>query len=151
MSQRVQNKRGLKTNLPNSGMLAGELHLTTDRHTGHFALDADTNVPLVPAIDDLVNMGAVDSAADLLIVHDADATGVREKRISITALRAALNIPAGSTDELVAVVNGGTSGYLYGTDGTDGVVRLSNSLSWALDPGNGFVTLDVDVIDCGTF
>lgn len=62
-----------------------------------------------------------------------------------------MNIPTGSTDELVAVVSGGTSGYIYGTDGTDGVIRLNSSLSWTLDGGNGFVTLAVNDVDLGTF
>lgn len=73
---RVQNKRGLKTNLPATGMLAGELFLTTDRQTAHFATDATTNVPIVPAIDDLTAMGAVDGAADLIMIHDSSQTGV---------------------------------------------------------------------------
>lgn len=148
---RVQNKRGLHSALPSSGMLAGELHLTTDRNTAHFATDATTNVPIVPAIDDLASMGAVNGAADLLIVHDDSATGVKEKKITFDAFKTALNIPTASGDELVAVVSGGTAGYIWGTDGTDGVLRMNTSMTWTKDAGNGFVTLAVDVVDCGTF
>jgi ribosome biogenesis protein Nip4 len=65
--------------------------------------------------------------------------------------KSALNIPAGDTDEKVAVVSGGTAGYLYGTDGSDGVIRMGSSMSWTKDAGNGFVTIDANVIDGGTF
>lgn len=149
---RVQIKRGLKANLPTSGMLAGEQHFTTDRGTLHVATDATTTAPVVPPIDDLATMGAVQSAADLLIIHDAsEAAGQKEKRITVDAFRSALNIPAGSTDELVAVVSGGTAGYIWGTDGTNGVIRMNTSMIWTKDAGDGFVTLAVGTVDCGTF
>lgn len=150
---RIQNKRGLKANLPATGMLAGELHLTTDRQTAHFALDATTNVPIVPPIDDLANLAAVDGAQDLLIIHDFDeAGGVKEKRITVNDFRSALNIPAASTDELVAITSGGTAGYLFGTDGTDGILRAGDSsLAFAIDGSNGFGTIVVNDIDLGTF
>ena len=66
-------------------------------------------------------------------------------------LKTALNIPAASTDEKVAVVSGGTSGYVWGTDGTDGVLRMNSSMSWSKDAGNGFVTLAVGTVDGGVF
>lgn len=133
-------------------MLAGEPHFTTDRGTLHTATDATTKLPVVPAIDDLTTLGAVNGAADLLIMHDADeAGGQKEKKITFDAFKTALNIPGGSTDELVAVVSGGTAGYLWGTDGTDGVIRMGTSMSWVKDAGNAFVTLDVNIVDGGTF
>lgn len=147
----VQNKRGLKANLPSSALLAGELYLTTDRQTAHFPTDATTMVPIVPAVADLTAMGAVDGAADLLMLHDASDTGVQAKRITVDAFRTALNIPSGSTDELVAVTSGGTSGYVWGTDGTDGIIRMNTSMAWTKDAGNAFVTLAVGAVDCGTF
>lgn len=149
---RIQLKRGLKANLPTSGMLAGEPLVTTDRGTLHVATDATTKLPVVPAIDDLSTIAAVDGAADLLIVHDAsEASGQKEKKITFNAFKTALNIPAASTDEKVAVVAGGTAGYIWGTDGTNGVIRLNSSLSWTKDAGNAFVTIAVDVVDGGTF
>lgn len=148
---RIQIKRGLKANLPTSGMLAGEPLVTTDRGTLHLATDATTKLAIVPAIDDLTTLAAVTGASDLLIIHDADGVGQKEKKITFDAFKAALNIPVGSADEKVAVVAGGTSGYLWGTDGTNGVIRLNSSLSWAKDAGNAFVTLAVGDIDCGTF
>ncbi len=149
---RIQIKRGLKANLPSAGMLAGELHATTDRGTLHVAIDGSTKLPVVPAIDDLTTLGAIDGAADLILIHDAsEAAGQKEKKIAFDAFKTALNIPTGSTDEKVAVVAGGTSGYLWGTDGTDGVIRMNTSMAWTKDASNGFVTLAVGDVDGGTF
>lgn len=149
---RIQIKRGLKANLPTSGMLAGELHATTDRGTLHVATDATTKLPVVPALDDLVVMPAVDGAADLLLVHDAsEAAAQKEKKITFDTFKTALNIPAGATDEKVAVISGGTSGYIWGTDGTNGIFRMNSSMSWTKDAGNAFVTLAVGVVDGGVF
>lgn len=150
-TQRIQLKRGLKANLPTSAMLAGEPMITTDRGTLHVATDATTKLPVVPAIDDLTTLAAIDMAADLFIVHDADGTGQKEKKITGAALKTAMNIPEASTDEKVSVVSGGTAGYLYGTNGTDGILRVSTALSLTKDSGNGFMTLDVAVVDGGTF
>ena len=148
---RIQLRRGLKANLPTSGMLAGEAHITTDRGTLHVATDATTKIPVVPAIDDLTTLASVDGTADLLIIHDASATGQKEKKITFDSFKTALNIPIASTDEKVAVVSGGTSGYIWGTDGTDGVLRMNSSMSWSKDAANGFVTLAVGTVDGGVF
>ena len=148
---RIQLKRGLKAALPTSGMLAGEPLVTTDRGTLHVATDASTKLAVVPAIDDLITLASINGAADLLLIHDADGTGQKEKKITFDAFKTALNIPEASTDEKVAVVAGGTSGFLWGTDGTDGVIRMNSSLSWTKDPSNAFVTLAVGNIDGGTF
>ena len=148
---RIQLKRGLKANLPSAGMLAGEAHFTTDRGTLHVATDATTKLPIVPAIDDLQTLASIDGAADLLIIHDANGTGQKEKKVTLDAFKTALNIPAGSSDEKVAVVSGGTSGYLWGTDGANGILRMNVSMKMTKDASNGFVTLAVGDVDCGTF
>ena len=148
---RLQLRRGLKTNLPTTGMLAGEPHITTDRGTLHVATDATTKLPVVPAIEDLTTLASVDGAADLLIMHDSSATGQKEKKITFDAFKTALNIPAGSSDEQVAVVAGGTAGYIWGTTGLDGIIRLNNSLSWTKDAGNAYVTIAVETVDGGIF
>ena len=148
---RIQLKRGLKANLPMSGMLAGEVMVTTDRGTAHVATDPTTKLPIVPAIDDLSTLASVNGAADLILIHDADGVGQKEKKITFDAFKTALNIPAASTDEKMSVVSGGTSGYIWGTDGTNGVLRLNASMSWTKDAGNAFVTLAVGDVDCGTF
>lgn len=149
---RLQLKRGLKSALPTSGMLAGEPMVTTDRGTLHIAKDATTRLPVVPAVDDLVALAAVDGAADLILIHDAsEVTGQKEKKITINDFKAALNLASSDSDEKTAVVAGGTSGYLWGTDGTNGILRMNSSMSWTKDAGNGFVTLAVDTVDGGTF
>lgn len=148
---RIQNKRGLKANLPSSGMLAGELFLTTDRQTAHFATDATTKAAIVPAVDDLTTLASVDGAADYLLMHDASATGVKEKKILFNDFKTALAIPSASSDEKVSVVSGGTPGYIWGTTGSDGIFRMNTSMSWTKDASNGFVTLAVGDVDCGTF
>lgn len=145
----VQIKRGLKANLPTSSMLAGEQFFATDRGSLHVATDATTTKPIVPPIDDLTTLASVEGAADLLIMHDASAS--LEKKITFDAFKTALNIPAGGTDEKVSVVSGGTSGYLWGTTGADGMLRMSASMTWTKDAGNAFVTLAVAAVDCGTF
>lgn len=149
---RIQLKRGLKANLPTTGMLAGEPLVTTDRGTLHVATDATTKLAVVPAVDDLTTLATVDGAADLVLIHDAsETTGQKEKKITFNAFKTALNIPAASSDEKAAVVSGGTSGYLWGTDGTDGIIQMNSSMSWTKDAGNAFVTLAVGTVDCGTF
>jgi hypothetical protein len=149
---RIQLKRGVYANLPTSSMVAGEPLVTTDRGTLHIATAATTKLPVVPPIEELTAIGSVDGAADLLIMHDnSEVSGQKEKKITFDAFKTALNIPAASTDEKVAVVSGGTAGYVWGTDGTDGVFRMNSSMSWSKDGGNGFVTLAVGDIDCGTF
>lgn len=148
---RLQLRRGLRSALPTSAMLAGEPLVSTDRGTLHVATDATTTLPVVPAIDDLTTLSSVSGSADLLLIHDADGTGQKEKKITFDAFKTALNIPSGSSDEKVAVVSGGTAGYIWGTDGTDGVVRMNSSMSWTKDSGNGFVTIAVGTVDGGTF
>lgn len=149
---RIQLKRGNYGNLPTTGMLAGEPMVTLDRGTLHLATGATAKIPIVPAIDALATLPSVSGTDDLVIIHDAsEASAQKEKKMTFDAFKTALNIPAGSADEKVAVVAGGTSGYLYGTNGTDGVLRLNASLSWTKDAGNAFVTLAVETVDGGTF
>jgi len=152
MPQIIKLKRGLKANLPTSGMNAGEPMFTTDRGTLHIAVDATTKKVIVPAIEDLTTIPSVSASEDLILIHDAsETTGQKEKKITFADFKSALNIPSGDTDEKVAVVNGGTAGYIWGTTGSDGVIRMGPSMSWTKDSGNGFVTLDVASVDGGTF
>lgn len=131
--------------------LAGEPLVTTDRGNLSVALDATTKIDITPAVDKLTAIGSIDGAADLILIHDASSTGQKEKKVTFDNFKAALNIPPGSSDEKVAVIAGGTAGYLWGTTGSDGLIRMGSSMSWAKDAGNGFVTLDVATIDGGTF
>lgn len=148
---RIQLKRGAHANLPTSGMLAGEPMSTTDRGNLHVAVDATTSLPVTPPIDLLVNLGAI-AVGDFLIIHDtSETTGQREKRMSFADFKTALNIPSGSTDEKAAIIAGGTAGYIWGTDGTDGLLRMNTSMTWTKDASNAFVTLAVGTVDGGTF
>jgi hypothetical protein len=148
---RLRLRRGTHSNLPTDNMLEGEPLFSTDRATLHVATGTDTKLPLVPAVDELDAIGAIDGAADFFIIHDASASGVKEKRVTPDAVKTAFNIPEESTDERVAVVSGGTSGFVWGTDGTDGIFRMGAGMTWTKDGGNAFVTLAVDVVDGGTF
>lgn len=149
---RIQLKRGLAANLPTTGMLAGEPMITTDRGTLHIATDATTKMPVVPAVDALTTLASVNGTEDYILIHDASETaGQKEKKITFNAFKTALNVPESDTDEKVAVVSGGTAGYIWGTDGTDGVLRMNSSMSWTKDASNGFVTLAVGTVDGGTF
>lgn len=149
---RIQLKRGNHANLPTSSMLAGEPMVTLDRGNLWLATDPTTKLPIAPAIADLATLASVTGADDFLIMHDAsEASAMKEKKITFNDFKTALAIPAGSTDEKVAVVSGGTPGFLWGTDGTDGVLRMNSSMSWTKDAGNGFVTLAVGTVDGGTF
>ena len=152
MSQRIKLKRGLHASLPTTGMVEGEPLVTSDRGTLHVATGETTKLPVVPDLPALTALAAVNGAEDLLLVHDAsEVAGQKEKKVTFDTFKTWLNIPPGSTDEMVAVVNGGTAGYVWGTDGTDGILRMGTSMSWAKDAGNAFVTLNVNTVDGGTF
>ncbi len=149
---RVKQRRGLKANLPTTLMEVGELLIATDTSTLHHATSATVHTPIVPDVEGLETLAAVTGTEDLLMILDAsEASATKAKKITFNNFKTALNIPTESTDEKVAVVSGGTAGYLWGTNGSDGVLRGSTSISLTKDSGNGFATLAVEVIDCGTF
>lgn len=54
-------------------------------------------------------------------------------------------------DEKVAITANGTPGYLWGTTGTDGVIRTNNSITLQKDINNSFIQLAVADVDFGTF
>ena len=117
---RIQLKRGLKANLPSAGMLTGEALATTDRGTLHLATGATSKIPVVPAIDDLSAIGAVDGAADLILIHDASAAGQKEMKITLNAFKTALNIPPSDLDEKAAVISGERRAMSGGPTGPTG-------------------------------
>jgi hypothetical protein len=153
-TQRIQLKRGNTANLPNSGLLIGEPLVTLDRGNLHIATSATTKLPVTPAIDLLATMPAITTSDDYLLIHDADEAtpgAQKEKKVTVDALKAALNIPASSTDEKVSAITGGVAGSLAGSDGTNGVLRMGSSMAYTIDPSNNFVTIDVTTVDGGTF
>lgn len=149
---RIQIKRGLKSNLPSSGMLPGEQFFTTDRGTLHIALSETTKLPVVPAIDDLNTMPSV-ATDDYLLMHDtSEVAGQKEKKIAFSDFKQALNIGEFDTDEKVAVTANGQAGYLWGEGSTnDGVIRSSTSVTIQKDINDSFVQLAVGDVDFGTF
>jgi len=152
MSVTIRLRRGTRANLPASGLAIAEPLFSTDRHTLHVAEDATTPVPVVPAIDELTTLSGVNATDDFLIMHDASATGVHEKKITFQAFKSALNIPETSTDELVAASDGGEAGYLWDNAGSGGVLRVGDGLDYSLDATNGdFVTIALDLNLSATF
>ncbi len=148
---RIKLRRGVKANVTTqTDLLVGEPLWTTDRGTLHVATSNAVAMPVTPAIDDLTALASIDAANDLLIIHDADSTGQKEKKMTFQQFKALLNIPAASTDEKVAIVSGGAASYL-GTTGSDGILRVDNSLTMTKDASNAFVTLSVGIVDGGTF
>lgn len=93
---------------------------------------------LLATIANASAIGTVDTAADVLLIYDNSATAA--KKITVADFLTALAIPADS-DKKVAVVAAGTPGYLYGTNGADGVLRVASSLTMTKDASDGFVTL----------
>lgn len=101
--KRFKVKRGGNVR-PSSGLLAGEQLFSTIRHTMSIALDATTHVPLVPEIDLLTEIGAV-ADDDFMLIHDASASAVKEKKITIEALASALDLSTNTVRN-----DGGVSG-----------------------------------------
>lgn len=141
MSVRIQIRRGSDANIPTTGLLPGEALWSSDRGILTIAADATTTIPVTVAIDKLNTLANIVGTDDLIMVHDASAAGQKEKKITFNAFKTALNIPDASTDELVAVTEGGTAGYIWGTTGSDGIFRMGTGLDWTKDASNGFVTI----------
>ena len=147
---RIQLKRGNYADLPNSGLVVGEPLASTDKGYLHVATAADARKPVVPPLAELGDIPSI-ASGDYLLMHDLDGENLKEVKVTFTAFKTALNIPTQSTDEKVAVVQGGTSGYLWGTNGSDGLIRMGASMSWTKDAGDAYVTINVNVVDGGTF
>ncbi len=151
MATIIRLRQGLASALPTSGLNIGEALITSDRLNAFFSISATEAKTLTPAIETLPELLGADvaNATDFLIIHDAsETTGSKEKRISVAEFKATF---AAASDEKVAVAFGGTPGYIYGTNGADGIIRLGDGLSWTKDAFDNFVTISVDDIDGGTF
>lgn len=85
---KAKARYGSRPNLPTSGMEAGELLWTVDRGTMWAATGPTARVPLVPEVDALAELtsAALDLATDMLLVHDASASGQKEKRVLLSQL-----------------------------------------------------------------
>lgn len=141
MAIKIKVRQGLKAALPSSGMEIGEPLFSTDTKELNIADSATTSVPF--GID-IAAHGAIGTIAndDLLLMHDVSqaATLPKNKKVAFSDFKAALNIPAGSTDEKVATASGATAGYL-GTNGADGLLRAGNGVSMTAGGSNAFTTM----------
>ena len=137
----IQIRRGAYSALPATGLLEGEPLFCTDTGNLFVATGATTYIAAVPYLAGLAAIGTP-AVGDLLMMEDIDGAGVKAKKISFADFKTALNIPASDADEKVAVISGGTAGYLWGTTGADGVIRVSEGIQWTKDAGNAYVTLN---------
>ena len=137
----IQLRRGLKAALPNTGMTIGEPLYCTDTQEMYVATGATTKATAVTDLQNLATLASVDVVGvDLVYMYDVSATGVKAKAITFENFKTALNIPTGSSDELVATKSGQAAGYLFqNSSGNDGVLRAGNGLGFT--DSNSFVTL----------
>lgn len=127
-------------------MSIGEPLYSTDTHELYVATGVTTKKPAVvdvAALDAFTEAGQIEQNEDLLYMYDvniaAPFTGqVKARKITFAEFKTALNIPPGSTDELVAVNDGGTPGFLG--NGANGVIRMGNGFAATVDSSNNFVT-----------
>lgn len=141
MAVTIKLRQGTKAALPTTGMAVGEPLFCTDTEELYLATGATTKVPVKTDLAPLDAIGTV-AEDDLLLISDTSVTAgsPRQKKIAFSDFKTALNIPAGSTDELVATASGATAGYL-GTNGADGVLRSGNGLSMTPGAANAYTTL----------
>jgi hypothetical protein len=147
MALTIKLRQGLKAALPSTGMTLGEPLYTTDTQELYVATGTTTKKPVNIDLNDLANLAAVDIANDdLLYIYDVSqsATSVKARKLTFANLKTALNIPPGSSDELVATKNGQTAGFLFqNSAGNDGVLRAGNGLGFT--DGGSFVTLAITI------
>lgn len=148
---RVQTKRGLLASLPVSGMLPGEVHYTTDRKTLHLSDTTTTLSPVVPPVELLTTLGTVSGSSDLLLIHDADGSGVKEKKITASALVAAVAV-----DAIPMLLSGADQAIVTGVKGGVRIRRAGTITSVILDcspndePASTAVTADVKIVNRST-
>lgn len=144
MALTIKLRQGLKAALPTTGMTLGEPLYCTDTNELYVATGATTKKTAVTDLQDLAALASGDVVAgDLIYMYDVSATGVKARSMTFDSFKTALNIPAGSTDELVAVKSGQAAGYLYqNSAGNDGVLRAGNGIG--LTDGNSFITMTLN-------
>ena len=144
MAVTIKLRQGLKAALPTTGMTLGEPLYCTDTNELYVATGATTKKTAVVDLSDLATLASGDVVAgDLVYMYDIGATGVKARAITFDDFKTALNIPAGSTDELVAVKSGQAAGYLYqNAAGNDGVLRAGNGIG--LTDNNSYITMTLN-------
>jgi hypothetical protein len=142
MALTIKLRQGTKSQLStlSTGMTLGEPLYVTDTLEMYVATGATTKKT---AVIDLGDLEAQTSGGihgdDLLYTYDVSVTGIKAKKMTFNDFKTALNIPAGSTDELVAIASGQAAGYL-GSNGTDGVLRV-NANGLKMTNAAGIVTM----------
>lgn len=139
MSVTLKLRQGLVAALPTTGLTVGEPLFATDSQEIYVAASPAATIAPSFNIATYSPLGAVDNL-DLIAMHDVSAGALKARKITFGDFKAALNIPATSTDEKVAAASGATAGYL-GTNGNDGILRAGNGLSMIAGGANAFVTL----------
>ena len=151
MALTIQLRRGTRSQLNslNTGMAIGEPLYATDTHELYVATGTTTKKPAVvdvAALEAFTESGQIEKANDLIYMYDVNVAApfsgqVKARKITFNQFKTALNIPDASTDELVAVNDDGTPGYLG--NGTNGVIRMGSGLAAQVDGTNDFVTYSV--------
>ena len=141
MAVTIKLRQGLKAALPNSGLTIGEPLYATDTREMYVGTSATTAKTFVVDLQDLDTLTSVDVVAgDLVYMYDVSATGVKARAMTFNEFKTALNIPPGSTDELVAVKSGQAAGYLFqNAAGNDGVLRAGNGIGFT--DNNSYITM----------
>jgi len=140
MAVTIKLRQGTKSQLGSliTGMVAGEPLYVTDTLETYVATGATTKRTIAMDLADFDAISAI-HGDDLLYMYDVSESGIKARKVTFTNFKAALNIPLGSTDELVAVASGQTAGYL-GTNGADGVLRV-NAAGLAMSTSGGATTM----------
>lgn len=141
----IQFKQGTKAQLTGglTGLIVGEPLFCNDSFELFVGKTANTTDVFRQDYTKFEAIGAV-ASDDLISMYDvsADPATPRQKRITFSDFKTALNIPAGVSDEKVACASGATAGYL-GTTGSDGVLRTGTGIKITAGASNAYITLDL--------
>lgn len=124
----AEMRRGSRASMPASGLTPGEALYATDRQALYAVKDDGTPAPAVIALDELaalVGAGVV-SAQDYVLIHDADAVGVKEKKILVGELLTAMGAVSSG---LLGQPNGVAT---LGSDGKVPTAQLPDAVLGAL-------------------
>lgn len=147
MALTIKLRQGTKSQLGTlvTGLTIGEPLYVTDTQELYVATSPTEKKTAVIDLGDLTAIdGATTHGDDLMYLYDVSQTGIKARKITVTNLKIAMNIPDGDTDEKVATASGNVAGFL-GTDGSDGVLRTGNGIS--MTAGTNLTTLNLYLAD----
>lgn len=108
MSIIINFKRGEKASLPVTGMTPFEPILATDTHELFTAVSASVTAPIVPAINDLTDLGTTPASGDFFMIYDLDEAGiVKVKKLAYSDLGVGAD-----TKQVKVSANDTVEGYL---------------------------------------